>query len=102
LLWWRGFTRYSRLSIKTSLSSPDQLRRLLVGGQWSLGRAFVDAAIRDRCQKLIGVLFLSQRFAEKFNCFGLAQKFRPRTERSVTRDFIVLGSLRGCQDTCVA
>jgi len=41
----------------------------LLGGLRPLGCAFVDTAVCDRCQQLIGVLLLGQRLLKKFDRF---------------------------------
>src|SRR5258707_9890569 len=86
-------------SFRRNFPSPSQSS---LGGLCTLACALIDAAFCNPRQQLIRVRLLLQGVTEEFNNLVLAEKFCPGPQRSVTRNLIVLGCLRGGQDAGIA
>jgi hypothetical protein len=67
-----------------------------------LGGCLVHAALGDRGQQLVGLLFLGERFVEQFDGVLETEQLRPCSQGAVPGNLIVLGGLAGCDETGIA
>src|SRR5690242_8697607 len=85
-----------RLNAVTSVA--DGMKAFISGplSGFSVDRA--DGQLRER---IIGLLFLGERFVEKLDGVLMAELAGPSFQRAVPRNFIMFDRLRSCQQTGV-